>query len=157
MLWVDDLLTWAKSPVQLLERQEQVWQRLHAVGLKGAAAKLELYTEAVLWCGRYADGEGVWHDPRRIQGLLDLVQPRTAGDLMQFLCAITWMRMHLPQLAKISAPLQQLLEQKLTGARLRTKAAASRLGLSAEEWSTDCQEAWRATRRCLSESVKLAL
>jgi hypothetical protein len=63
VLSVDDLLLWEDNEAHNLERSLLVWRRLHAAGFKGAALKLELYTGLVLWCGRYADEEGVWHDP----------------------------------------------------------------------------------------------
>jgi hypothetical protein len=66
------------------------------------------------------------------------------------------MRLHLPMLAEVAGPLQRLLEQKMKGASTRTNAAATRQGITSEEWSPDCAEAWEATRRLLSESVKLA-
>jgi hypothetical protein len=156
LLYVDDLLIWAKDEAELLERSRLIWGRLHSALLKCAASKLVLYTERILWCGRYADGEGVWHDPQRVQGLLDMREPESAGELMQYLCALGWMRLHLPMLAEVAGPLQRLLEQKMKGATTRTKAAAAQQGITSEEWSPECAEAWEATRRLLTESVKLA-
>ena len=61
------------------------------------------------WCGRITTPDGVTLDPRRIDGLLSMQRPETAGDLQQFICAINWMRKGIPEHNKNVGPLQTLL------------------------------------------------
>jgi hypothetical protein len=153
--WVDDLYVWANGDEDLLDRSIRVWDRLCSRGFKAAAHKAQLYSETLHWCGRYADGDGVWHDPARIQGLVDMRPPQDVGELMQFCCAVNWMRLHLPRLAAVMSPLTALLESKLAGQAKRTKGAASRIGITAPEWAS-CATAWEDTRALLMQAVKLA-
>ena len=53
------------------------------------------------------------HDPERTQELSEVRQSKTAGELMQFLQAINWMRTFLPEPAELEAPLHGLLEECL--------------------------------------------
>jgi hypothetical protein len=56
----------------------------------------------------------------------------------------------------VAAPLQQLLENKMKGATVRTKTAASRQIITPTEWTAGCATAWEGTRLLLLDSVKLA-
>jgi hypothetical protein len=156
VLWVDDLVVWANDHAQLLERLLLVWGRLNEAGFKGAAHKVVFYTEAVKWCGRYADGEGVWHDPQRIQGLVDMRRPQNAGELMQFLCAMLWMRQSLPEVIPTVAPLQDLLTAKLEGTKKKTKKEATRVVITEEEWQREGEKAFADAKSLLSQAIKLA-
>ena len=63
------------------------------------------------WCGKIFSGQTVSHDPERNQGLSVLRRPETAGELLQFLEAINWMRASLPELTELKALLRGLLEE----------------------------------------------
>ena len=72
------------------------------------------------------------NDPERTHGLSELHRPETAGELMQFLQAINWMRTPLPELAELEAPLRALLEECLCNTR-RTKRVAVRRAIGSNE------------------------
>ena len=90
------------------------------------------------------------HDPERTQGLSELRQPETAGELMQFLEAINWMRTSLPEVAELGA----LLEECLCNTR-RTKRMAARRTIGSNEWTDERIAAWDAVRLRVSEAVPL--
>ena len=73
-------------------------------------------------------GQTVSHDPERTQGLSELRRPETAGELMQFLQAINWMRTSLPELAELEA---QLLALRCN--TRRTKRVAARRSIGSNE------------------------
>ena len=52
-------------------------------------------------------------------------QPDPIGELMEFLQAAKWMRLSLPNMAEVVAPLRGLMETRLSGTS-RTKRVASR-------------------------------
>ena len=94
------------------------------------------------------------HDPERTQGLSELRRPETAGELMQFLQAINWMRTSLPELADLEAPLRALLEECLCNTR-RTKRVAARRAIGSNEWTDERMAARDAVRLQMSEAVRL--
>ena len=71
--------------------------------------KYKLFTKRAKWCGRVISSDGITLDPRRIDGLLSMQRPETAGDLQQFLCAINWMRVGIPNYTQETQSLQELL------------------------------------------------
>lgn len=52
------------------------------------------------WCGRLICHQGIKLDPTNLYRLLDMPQPKTAGDLKQFYCTINWLRAGIPFLLK---------------------------------------------------------
>ena len=54
-------------------------------------------------------------------------RPETAGELMQFLQAVDWLRTSLPRMAEVVYPLHVFLEEHLAGAKRRTKRVATNL------------------------------
>ena len=89
------------------------------------ANKLVLFAGEVKWCGNVYSGHSVKHDPECIRGLVEMRQSDTIGELMQFLQAAKWMRLSLPNMAEVVAPLRGLMETLLSGTS-RTKRVASR-------------------------------
>ena len=80
------------------------------MGLYAAAHKCMLYDTSIKWCGKVYSGGVVKHDPTRVSGLATMRKPETAGELMQFLQALNWMRTSLPRMAEVVQPLRELLE-----------------------------------------------
>ena len=93
------------------------------------------------------------HHPEHTQGLSELRRPETAGELMQFLQAINWMRTSLPELAELEAPLRALPEECLCNTR--TKRVAARRAIGSNEWTDERMAAWDAVRLRMSEAVPL--
>ena len=129
LVYVDDILIFGESEADLIENISHILQRLHKYGIKVAADKLDIFKKEVKWCGKLIDGDGVRHDPKRIKGLEEVKEPTTAGELMSYLCALNWMRMHIPDIAKMQQPLRAKLDSLLAGKK-RTKARANRIPLT---------------------------
>ena len=62
----------------LLNTLDLIWERLEEVDL----------------CATAPQGEDK-HDPERLTGLATMRHPETAGELMQFLQAVNWLRTYL--------------------------------------------------------------
>ncbi len=82
-------------------------------------------------------------------------RPETVGVLLQFLQAANRVRTHLLKFAEMKAPLQALMDGRLTGAR-RTRPVAKRRPLDAVDWITDRIQAWETMRRLLKKLVHLS-
>ena len=86
-----------------------------AVGLFVAAHKLTLFVREVKWCGKLYSETGVRHDPERIRDLVEMRRSEMVGELMQFMLAANWMRLSLPYITEVVAPLRALMESHLQG------------------------------------------
>ena len=121
------------------------------MGLYVAAHKRRFYEPSVKWYGKIYPGQGVSHDPDRVQGLTTLARPQSVGDLMRFIQAPSWMRLHLAHYAETIAPLQELLDKRLQGT---AKRVAARKGLTNADWTEARLEAWEATLGLLEKAVR---
>jgi hypothetical protein len=83
------------------------------------------------WCGRIIYEAGVRHDPVRIRALQDLPRSKLASELQQFLCAMNWMRLSMPEYNVQVRPLMDLMELAASG---RTKAKVAWVELAVVVW-----------------------
>ncbi len=152
LVYLDDLLVHGETEAQLLEAIEQVFACLDAVGIKLHPKKCVMWSKEVEWCGHVISGTGVKIQPQRIDALCQLPAPSTAAELQQFLAAVNWTRLHLPEFAKVAAPLQDLLNGALHGSS-RTKKTAGKIPL---RWTTEHDGAFADVKKLLTSAVELA-
>jgi len=155
-VWLDDVLGYAKSEEELLDRVETVLKRCRKFGLKLHPAKCDFYKTVVKWCGKIISATGVSHCPIRIQGLLDMQLPQTAADLQQFLCACNWMRASIPRYNELVSELTLLMEQCMSKGGSRKKNKLVKLLLKECGWKDVHEEAFARLKGALAEMVPLA-
>ncbi|KAE9282551.1 hypothetical protein PR003_g27380 [Phytophthora rubi] len=156
LCWLDDILGYAETEEELLALLEKVSVRCEKFGLKLHAKKCLFFATEVKWCGRIISAEGVKHCPERIQGLVDMQPPRTAGELQQFVCAANWMRQSIPEYSRLSAALYEALERaaQVAGSRKQNKLAKVRL--DEVGWHDTEASSFEAVRAALLRMVPLA-
>ncbi|POM69893.1 Hypothetical protein PHPALM_13794 [Phytophthora palmivora] len=125
LVWVDDLLLYASSVDEYLEKLQRIFCLINEFGLKLSVKKSSLYQKSVKWCGKIIDGDGVRHDPERIRSLREMPYPKTAADLQQFLCAANWLRESILGYAETVKPLQECLDTALRNKKKSKRAAAA--------------------------------
>ncbi|KAF0689562.1 Aste57867_19002 [Aphanomyces stellatus] len=152
LAWIDDVLLFAKSIDEYLEKLETFLGLMQTHGLKLNPLKCRLYNTSVKWCGRVISGQGVKHDPARVEALQAIPYPTNAGQLQQFLCSVNWMRDHIPGYATRVALLTKRLDESLKGKGRKKRVAAGVL----VDLSPDERECWDAIKRDLSTMVEVA-
>ena len=115
LIYVDNVKVIGRSVEELNVNLRAVLLRCMERGLFLAAHKLVLFAKEVKWCGKLYSGMAVRHDPGRVRGLVKMCRLETVGELMKFLQAMSWMRLSLPHMAEIVAPLRALMEHRLKG------------------------------------------
>ncbi|ETO66354.1 hypothetical protein F444_16481 [Phytophthora nicotianae P1976] len=111
LIWIDDLLGYEKDDMGRLQLLVRVLEICADKGLKLSPSKCAFYLREALWCGCVVSGEGVRHDPARIEALVRLPPPSTGNELQQFICALNWMRSSLLAYNKLVYPLVLLMEE----------------------------------------------
>jgi transposase InsO family protein len=152
LVWIDDLLLYAKDPETYLMRLRQFFEILRRRRLKLNAAKCTLFARSVKWCGRVIDGSGTVHDKERLGALMTMPPPPTAAGLQHFLCASNWMRDSIVDYARGVAPLQRKLENVMA-IRGRRKAQLSGVQLV---WSTEERAYFADAVKLLATAAKLS-
>ena len=88
LAWLDDMLGFAPTPLELMNVLDAVLKRCEAFGLKLHPGKCQFYVTRAKWCGKMISADGIAHCPDRVAGLVNMQMPTTGGDLQQLLCAV---------------------------------------------------------------------
>lgn len=168
LVWLDDVLIYGRTVSELLENLDAVLAAIDSVGFKCSAKKCVLLQSQVRWCGKLITGDGIMHDPERVSALTRMPTPVTAADALQFLAALNWMRLSIPEFARVTAPLYEIVEaaQKQSiedakkkgknGKRARSKVALKRYKLSDFGWGAAHDAALQNAKQALARIVPLA-
>jgi RNase H-like domain found in reverse transcriptase/Reverse transcriptase (RNA-dependent DNA polymerase) len=105
IVWLDDVLTHARSEEKLLATLRKFFELCGEHGFLLYAAKCDFLCLRVLWCGRILTAEVISFDPAHLAGLRNMSPPTTGAELQQFLCALSWVRTALPEFTKLTEPL----------------------------------------------------
>jgi len=153
--WLDDMLMHATSIPEMFRAVRAFLAMCREKNLKLHPDKCELFTLILTWCGRTISPEGIKYDPRRLQGLLTMDPPTTAAHLQQFLCALQWMRMAIPQFQQLVDPLHEILEKAYEVSGKRTSRAAAKVSLSSLGWSYDHLTMYENCKKALANQTML--
>jgi hypothetical protein len=157
MAWLYDLLASAKDEQTLLEVHREFFALCRTNGVILHAGKCNFYCVQARWCGRLISKAGVKYDPRHLQGLIDMQVPTTGAELMQFVCALGWLRTSLPEFTTLTAPLTDLLHKVHNAAGgARTKKAVAKIILTDVGWSTDSVSCFDRCKDALINATSLA-
>eukprot|EP00474_Spongospora_subterranea_P002649 CRZ03107.1 hypothetical protein [Spongospora subterranea] len=88
--------------------------------------------ENILSSGNYCS-----QDPNKLKAFTKFQHPVNATQLMQFLCAATWLSSSIPNFVESLAPLRLFLEHILENAPVRTKKFAARISLKEAGWNEE--------------------
>ena len=138
-VWIDDILLYGRNMDEYIVNLTKMLDKLESAGFKLSLKKSEPVKNEVKWCGRIIDKQGVRHDPARIQALTDLSYPKTARDVMQFLCASGWMRSSIVDYARIAEPLNKKLQDVTKGMK-KTKRVANGVKIDLNKFEKDAYD-----------------
>jgi hypothetical protein len=153
LYYQDDLLLWGENEEDYLETLRSVFKILSNHDLRLNPDKVTLAAREVVFCGSLVSHKGISVDPERISGLLRLEKPTRASELQNLLCSASWIRKHIPDFARIVAPLQERLKAitRENGTQRQSALKRIKLDLNIEE-----SKALEALKTALINSITLA-
>jgi hypothetical protein len=150
-IWIDDIIIFAQSPVELLSELKIVMESFVKFRVKLNPNKCTLFATEIQFCGKLISSKGLIPNPKFLQGLTTLSPPKTAGDLQQFLAAANWIRNHVLDYSRIFKPLQDLLLEctKKLGSSKGNKLKKLAIQLQPEHYEAfeQCKEAIKQCTR----------
>ncbi|GMF25521.1 unnamed protein product [Phytophthora fragariaefolia] len=149
---VDDVVLYAGSHEEYLEGLQRFFARLRELNLKLILKKSTIYQDDVSWCEKIIDGQGVTHDPSRVEVLTSLPLPENAAELQHFMCAANWLRDFVVDYGRAVSLLQAKFDDVMKGHSRRNRHAAC----VAISWSDDEVAAYQTFLQRLGSSAKLS-
>eukprot|EP00918_Siedleckia_nematoides_P045330 GHVU01099173.1.p1 GENE.GHVU01099173.1~~GHVU01099173.1.p1 ORF type:complete len:619 (-),score=68.79 GHVU01099173.1:336-2192(-) len=157
LLYIDDLLLYAKTLPLLLKIVEKVFKLAKIYNIKISALKSNFLATEVKWCGRLISAKGIRHDPERISGLSNMGYPINGAQLYQFVCAAGWMRTHIPYFSDFAKPLLEVLMMVKKVANSNKKAKCFKVVLNEKVgWEERTKEAFNRLKEAILKQVHLS-
>jgi RNase H-like domain found in reverse transcriptase len=154
-VWLDDCLLHAKTENLLLGVLRIFLTECATHGLKLHASKCVLFARDVKYCGRNINKDGVLYDPEGMAALQNMEEPKTGGDLVQYMANVNWMRSAIQRFAERVSPLQAVLKNVFDGKTRRTKKAARAVALE-QLWGDGAREAFKDIQSVIADSMTMA-
>ena len=105
LVYLDDVLIYAETPEQLIEKLDEVLRLLARAGLKCKAKKCSLFTENVHYLGHYISRDGILPEPGKLEKIKQWPKPDKGIEMASFLGYCNYYRDLIPSFAHLSDPL----------------------------------------------------
>ena len=112
LIYLDDVIVYAKTWEEELERLRRVFTRLSEAKLKLNPKKCHLFKSRVKYLGHVVSQEGVSTDPDKIAAIKDWPVPSNTKDLRSFLGLCSYYRRYVKGFAEVAKPLYRLQERE---------------------------------------------
>ena len=122
-IYLDDIIIFAKSFEEHLERLQMVFEKLREAGIKLSPKKCSLLMKRVRYVGHIVSESGIEPDGEKIAKVLDWPTPTSREQVRQFLGFIGYYRKFIRDFAKIARPLSDLLPSTVKKTRGKSKSA----------------------------------
>jgi len=145
LLWVvclcylDDIVVYARSPQELLERLRIVLDPLRDVGLKAKPSKCELFRTEIKFLGHMVSADGINPLPDKLEAIRSWPVPHCLRDVRAFFGLASYYRRFVKGFATTAEPLTRLTRK-----------------LARFEWTEEAQQAFDALKKALVEATSLA-
>jgi hypothetical protein len=132
LIYLDDVLVFAKTVEQAIHRLKLVFDRFRQAGFKLKPKKCELFQQTVLYLGHQVSKEGISADPEKVKVIRNWPVPRTVRDVRSFIGLASYYRKFVKGFADIARPMHKLMSKNATF-----------------KWTEDCQIAFETLKQRL--------
>ena len=108
LVYIDDIVVYARSFGELKERLEGVFNRLRAANLKLKPTKCRLFQREIVFLGHRISQAGVAMDDSKVEAIVSWPVPKNLRELREFLGLAGYYRRFILQYSTKAAPLHEL-------------------------------------------------
>ena len=155
LVYLDDLLVYASTFEEHLERLKTVFDRLREVGLKLNPEKCTLCRKEVEFLGFTVSEDGIHTSKAKIQAVNDWPAPKTLKELRSFLGFASYYRRFVEGFAKIAKPLHNIVSHMYQQDKKKTTKRNSKHLSITDKWTAECQTAFNALKTALTQAPVL--
>ena len=109
-LYIDDIIIFAQSEKELLERIELVFERCCKFNIKLSPAKCKFGLKRIEFVGRVLDEQGISISEKKKEFVVNFLRPSNQKQMKSFLGLINHFGAHVPNISIITQPLRTMIE-----------------------------------------------
>ena len=137
--YIDDVIVYARSNTELLERLDEVFDRFKTHGLKVKPSKCVFFRKEIAFLGHIVNQHGIQPQPEKLTAIQQWPTPRCLREVRAFVGLASYYRRFVSNFAAIAEPLTSLTK---TGTKFK--------------WTEATQEAFNKLRGALLNTPILA-
>ena len=145
IVYLDDVIIFASSPQQHLERLAAVFNKLSAAGLKLKPSKCSFFQKDISYLGHHISEEGIATDAKKIQAVQEWPTPTTVSEVRSFLGFVGYYRRFIKGFSAIARPLTDLTKGLESQSKKIAKKTKVQWGEKEEESFQTLKEACTST------------
>ena len=107
-VYLDDILVYAETQQEHLERLKTVLTLLSSNGLYLNKKKCKMGKDTIEFLGHTIDSDGITVNQSKVEAIVNMRTPTSKKELRSFLGMVNYYGPHIPRLAEIAGPLNQL-------------------------------------------------
>ena len=111
IIYLDDILIFSENEEQHKIDLERVLRKLEQHKLYAKLSKCEFFKSEVAFLGHVISEKGIAVDPSKVKSIVDWPNLTCVNDIQSFLGLVNYYRRFIRNLAKIAAPLTELLKK----------------------------------------------
>ena len=111
MAYLDDIIVFASTVSDMVDRLKIIFGRLRSAGLKLKAKKCELFQLKTIFLGHVISADGVECDPAKVEAVKAWKPPHNVRFVRSFLGTVGYYRRFIKSFAEIAKPLFDLLKK----------------------------------------------
>jgi len=138
LFYLDDVIIYARTQEELLERLDNVLSRLEEHGFKVKPSKCCLFRQHIQFLGHMVSANGIEPSPDKLQAIRDWPIPHCLREVRAFYGTASYYRRFVCNFAKTAEPLTRLFSKHCVF-----------------EWTDDAQEAFDKLKRALLQTPVL--
>jgi len=140
LVYLDDIVVYARTPEEHLQRLAVVFERLSRAGLKVKLEKCRFFQRSVRFLGHVISHEGIGTDPEKTRAVVEWPTPTSATEVRSFLGLASYYRRFVKDFAKLASQLHELTRKDIRF-----------------QWSPEAQQAFDALKVVLTSPPVLAM
>ena len=110
-VYLDDILITGQTQEEHINNLKCVLKRLQDAGLRLKREKCTFFQESVTYLGHVIDKNGIYPDPKKLQGITEAPAPQNVQELRSYLGLVNYYNKFIPNCSSVFKPLYDLLHQ----------------------------------------------
>jgi len=155
LIFLDDILIFSRTFDEHVQRLEAVFSRLAEHNLKLKPSKCEFFKTSVTYLGHVVSEQGIETDPEKTSSVESWPVPKNVKELRQYLGFVGYYRRFIKDFAKLTQPLNKLLQGHVTDKNVKAKSK-KKIKHVPWSWGDQEQEAFEKVKAALLQPPILA-